>query len=226
MLLLGGLLLPLAAPLFLACAASDILANLLSSNPFPRLMAAYHSAAIIPAVIVAAYYGYRRVLQKQWIRPARFNCVLLGIAFLFPCLAMGYPFAFWELSTPVLAPDQQAIEQIRSVLPSGPICAQINIGVFFSGRDAITPYPYGLEKATAVVLRIENPYSAQSLGHFDNPFHGTNPEFAQSLHGLMQRADWHVTYWNAPWLVMKRGAAIRDEGSDRRAIEQRIDELK
>jgi uncharacterized membrane protein len=225
-LLCGGLLLPLAAPLYLACGAGDILANLLSSSPFPRHMDAYHSAAIIPVVVIAAYHGYRRICETGWIRPERLHGALLALAFVFPCLFIDYPFTFWELSAPVLAADRQSIAQIERLLPPGRICAQINVGVFFSGRDFITPYPYGLDNAQAVVLRIANPYSPQSLGHFDNPYRGTMAQFAQSLRGLMQQPGWHITYWHAPWLVMERSPATQEESGIRREIVQQIDGIK
>jgi uncharacterized membrane protein len=52
---------PLAAPEFFFAMSSDLFANILSSNPMPRALIAYHSVTLIPILTVAAIYAVPRL---------------------------------------------------------------------------------------------------------------------------------------------------------------------
>ena len=56
---------PLVAPEFLLPALADLAANMLSANPMPRSLFAYHSVTLIPLLATAAIYGVKRLSLWQ-----------------------------------------------------------------------------------------------------------------------------------------------------------------
>jgi uncharacterized membrane protein len=224
LLLTSGLLLPLAGLFYLAPAGADIFANLLSFNYVPRSIVAYHSAAIIPVVVIAAYQGYSWLTQKCVIRKS----VLAGgtLIMIIPLFNLALlPFTFWELNHIQLSPDRTAIAHIHDLLPPGDISVQSNVGVFFSAREAIYPFPYGIKQSSAVILHLANPFSAPSWKYSDQPYGEPAFQYFPHLRTFMRQPGWYIAYWQPPWLVMKRGAARRDERTMRTDIMQHIDRL-
>jgi len=221
-LLLSGLLLPLVAPLYLAPAAGDLLANLLSANPMQRHLASYHTAACIPVVLVAAYQGYRCLLARAPEARKPLIVASLVLAAVFPLTGLTlYPFAFWELRKAHIAPDAD-IPVIRALLQEKPVSAQANIGIFFSQRREIYPFPRMAEQAGTVVLHLRQPFEAADQERFNIPFGEASRDYIAHLRNFMRQPGWHITYWHAPWLVMTHGAPAQDERAPRAEIAQAI----
>lgn len=226
LLLLSGLLFPLAAPLYLAPAAADLLANLLSTNPMPRHNASYHAAACVPIFIVAGLQGYMWITSKQLASPKLLATTALALAAVMPlCGLTFFPFRVWELKLSDAKRDTQAISHIASLLGKGPVAAQANVGMFFSGRQAMYPFPNMLDKTDHVVLHLYQPFANPDQQHFNIPYGMNTRAYMEKLRDFMAESGWHVAYWNAPWLVMERGAATEDESNMRAAIGAAIDAL-
>lgn len=214
LLLLSGLLLPLLAPLYLAPAAADILANLLSSNPMPRHIASYHAAACIPVILLTAAQGYFLTVQKL----PRIRIPLIAASFLLAVVLPAtsvttLPFSIWELSDVSLKQDARQGD-IAVLIQDAPVSAQANIGMFFSQREAIYPFPHMLDRSNFVVLYLKHPFADVTRSNFNIPYGTDTAEFVKDAMELLGNKEWGIIYWNEPWLVLKRGERINDAVRD------------
>ncbi len=214
LLLLSGLFLPLLAPLYLAPSAADMLANLLSSNPMPRHIASYHAAACVPVIMLAAARGYILAVQK---RP-RIRKPLIAAAALLALVppvtgVTALPFSLWELSAVSLKQDGRHGD-ITALLQDAPVSAQANIGMFFSQRDSIYPFPHMLDKSDFAVLYLKHPFADAARSNFNIPYGTDTTEFVKDVTMLLANKEWGIIYWDAPWLVLKRGGRIADTARD------------
>lgn len=216
LLLLPFLGLPLAAPISLLPAMPDLAANLLSANPMPRSVFAYHSVTLVPALTIAAAYGARRIsLWWSWLSSAQVSGLALTAS-----LILGYALAplpiqgainFWAPSRRSIEPDP-ASSAIRATLGTASISIQGNIGAHFSHRSKIYLYPRKLDDAEAIVLRLENPTinllpkdpgSGASLAwHLQM----RPADYLASIECLLASKEYGVTLWRDPWLIFSRGA--------------------
>lgn len=217
LLLLPFLGFPLAAPVFLLPAMPDLGANLLSAHPMPKSVFAYHSALLLPALTAAAAYGVRRIsLWWTWLSSTQIS----GLA-LIASLALGYVLAplpipgainFWAPAHFLNVPDP-APTTIHAALGTASVSAQGNIGAHFSQRSQIYPYPRKLEDVDAIVLRLASPTTNISP---KNPGSGTalawhlqmpTADYLASISCLLEDKRYYPVLWDAPWLVLRRGAA-------------------
>lgn len=217
LLLLPFLGFPLAAPVFLLPAMPDLGANLLSAHPMPKSVFAYHSALLLPALTSAAAYGVRRIsLWWTWLSSTQIS----GLA-LIASLALGYVLAplpipgainFWAPAHFLNVPDP-APTTIHAALGTASVSAQGNIGAHFSQRSQIYPYPRKLEDVDAIVLRLASPTTNISP---KDPGSGTalawhlqmpTADYLASISCLLEDKQYYPVLWDAPWLVLRRGAA-------------------
>jgi len=218
-LLLSGLMLPLAAPVYLAPAVSDIAANLLSSNVMPRHLASYHSAAIIPVIIMAAYQGYLAIKQKQLISEKTLHYLLLPMLTLIAFSGLSdYAISYWEIGHITLSYDKTSIREIRKLVGDRPVSAQMNIGMFFANREYIYPFPAKTALCDAIILQISLPFQNLQQEHLGYLYGEPRTAYLNDLRQWMDKPDWHVAYWQAPWLVMMRGTPSPDEPAMRTDI--------
>jgi hypothetical protein len=212
LLLLPFLGLPLAAPLSLLPAIPDLGANLLSANLMPRSVFAYHSALLVPTLIIAAAHGAQRIsLWWTWLSSAQIS----GLA-LIASLAIGYAFAplpipgafnYWAPAHFPHAPDPTAVT-IREILGTASASTQANIGAHFSRRSQIYPYPRKLEDVETIVLRLENPTNKLfPKDHGKGMLQMSATDYLASIACLLDGKQHYPLLWDDPWLVLKRGTA-------------------
>lgn len=215
LLLLPFLGFSLAAPILLLPVMPDLAANLLSANPMPRSVFAYHSVTLVPALTIAAAYGARRIsLWWTWLSSAQIS----GLA-LVASLAMGYglaplpaPGAFnlWVPAHFPIAPDPVPAA-IRATLGTASISAQGNVGAHFSQRSQIYLYPRKLEEVESIVLRLESPTlrllppDPQIVATLAHHLQMRPAEYLASIECLLSRKEYRVLLWQDPWLVLRRG---------------------
>lgn len=234
LLLLPFLGFPLVAPLSLLPAMPDLAANLLSANPMPRSVFAYHSALLAPALTIAAAYGARRIsLWWTWLSGAQISGLALPMS-----LAMGYALApmptfgafnFWAPARPAIAPDP-APAAIRAALGAASLSVQANVGAHFSQRSRIYLYPRKLDDVDAVVLRLETP-TTKLLPH-DPGSGGTlawhlqmqPAEYLASIECLLSQGNFNAVFWRDPWLVLLRNA--EKNATLRREVESKLSHLQ
>jgi uncharacterized membrane protein len=232
---------PLAAPEYLLPGLADMMANMMSANPMPRSLYAYHSITLIPVLTVAAVYGSERI--SCWIK--RFSVKELAGFVVITIFILGYYFAPLPLSGAKNAwapvhfinlPDP-IIQTIRSeVGDKASVSAQGNIGAHFSQRKEIYRFPNKIRDVDTIVLRLESPtnninnipeqmksdrkYLTSTL---DAHLSMDRIEYIATIEHLLSGSKYGILYWNDPWLVFKRGLA--DHGSYKQ-IEQKLNQLR
>jgi len=208
-LLLSSLLLPLAAIFYIAPAGADLLANLLSSNASQRSILLYHSATIIPIFLVAAHQGY-----TKFGRNIRKKLLWISIACLsFITCTFVLPLSFSIVNQTIqLSTEEDIHTHIRSLLSSNSVSAQTNIGMFFSQRTDLYPFPEGADKADAAILYLTSiPLSLSPLDKPETPYHISAQNYLLHVRTLLHNPDMHITYWQKPWLVIMRGKPEHNE---------------
>jgi uncharacterized membrane protein len=226
MMLAAGFFFPLFAPVYFFPAAADLAANMLSSNPFQRYMTAYYSASIVLVMIIAGYQGYCHCRATLHFKETRLFCGIAIIAIIILSSSLA-ALQGWEIRHLHARADSVAIAAVRSALPKGGVSAQNNVGIFFSDRKAIYSFPNGLEKSNAAVLYLDNPFINPSANNLTIAFGGEGPtQYFIDIETLLSSKDWHVAYWQAPWLVMKRGAEPTGADAMRGDIAAHLAQLK
>jgi len=233
LLLLPLAALPLAGREFLLPAVADLTANLLSANPMPRSVFAYHSIALIPVLVVAGMHGARRLSRFE-----RYSVVGLGRLVLVASLLVTYrllplplPGAtnIWEPVEYRLRPEK-SLSEIRALLPSEvTLSAQANIAPHFTQRASIRAFPHGLGEVDCVVLRLasptgriggDNPGEVGSLAHH---LQMDPADFLTSVRDVVASDEYALRYWNPPWTVLCRGASMGD--AEKETIYSEVDDV-
>jgi uncharacterized membrane protein len=214
---------PLAAPLFLLPGLADLMANMMSANPMPRSLYAYHSISLIPVLTVAAVYGSERI--SRWSK--RFSVKELAGLAVITSFILGYYFAplpllgaknVWAPAHFLNLPDP-SVHTIRSeVGDKASVSAQANVGAQFSQRMEIYRFPNKVGDVDVIILRLESPttninnllekmkndrkYLTTAL---DAHLQMDRTEYIASIERLLSNSKYGVLLWNDPWLVFKRG---------------------
>jgi len=232
---------PLASPLFLLPGLADLMANMVSANPMPRSLFAYHSISLVPVLTVLAVYGSERI--SRWIK--KFSVKELSGFVFITSFILGYYFAplplpgaknVWAPINFLNLPDPIVQTICFEVGDKASVSAQANIGAHFSQRKEIYCFPNKIGEVDAIVLRLESPttninnlpeqmksdrkYLTTTL---DAHLQMDRTEYMDTIESLLYGSDYGVLYWNDPWLVFKRG--IVDHGSDE-LIEQKLNQLR
>lgn len=246
---LGSLLmfflgLPLAAPQFLLPGIGDLAANMLSFNPLPRSILAYHNVTFVPLLAVAAIYGVKRISrQLNWIN--RRSSLQLSVLVLCTSVFSGYFLAPLPLpgARNNFAPKHMFqlpdpyIETIRKALgPDASVSVQANIGAHFSQRKEIYRYPNRVGEVDAVVLCLESPtkninnipvnlikerkYLSNVL---DGYFQMDRSEYVDSILSMIHEKAYGILLWNDPWLVLSRNAKTQKLQKD---VERKLKQLR
>lgn len=210
--------LPLAAASFLLPGFADFAANMLSVNPMPRAIIAYHSVMLIPVLAAAAIHGARKFSAKT----GRLSQAEVAGFVLIANLVGGYaaaPFPLpaslnrWEPARFLSRPDP-TLHEVRAVLDeSASVSAQANLGAHFSQRQAVYVYPNKVGAVDAIVLRLESPTTRlfpQNKGSIATLAHHLQMRpayYLASIECVLHRKEYGVRLWSDPWLVLTRNDA-------------------
>ena len=152
--------LPLLAPEVLAVALPPVVSNLLSTNEMQYTIRAQYTAALTPILITAAVVGSRRaaawVEQRGW-RPGAVlaamtaTSVIASVTFS-PLPWSQDPFArkqFWDVN------PRPAVAAIADRIPSdASLSAANHVGAHLALRNAIYPFPVGVDRADFVIVDV------------------------------------------------------------------------
>jgi uncharacterized membrane protein len=232
---------PLAAPEFLFPGLADLTANLLSANPMPRSIFAYHSISLMPVLTVAAIYGTHRISQLI----NKFSLKELAGLVFFACLIGGYCLAplplpgarnFWAPVNFINLPEK-SINKILSLIGNRTsVSAQSNVGAHFSQRREIYRFPNKIGEVDTIVLRLESP--TNNIHNYDNHLIKDRKyltsmldahlemdriDYIASIEQLLSEKKYGVLLWKYPWLVFSKNTANR---KPIKLIEQKLIQLK
>jgi len=152
--------LPLLAPEVLAVALPPVVSNLLSSNEMQFTIRGQYTAALTPVLITAAVVGSRRaavwVEEQGWQRRAVLaamaaTSVIASLTFS-PLPWSQDQFArkqFWDVN------PRPAVAAIAARIPSSAsVSAANHVGAHVALRNAIYPFPVGLDRADFVIVDV------------------------------------------------------------------------
>lgn len=209
---------PVVGAEFLLPGAADLAVNLLSANPMPRSVFAYHSISLAPLLVIAGMQGALRM--ARW---GRYGVVGLGGGVLWVSLFISYlvaPLSFagaaniWKPKEYRLWPEP-AIAEIRKHLPAEvSVSAQANVAPHVSQRFNLKAFPRGVGEADCVVLHLaaptervdgDDPGEVGSLAHhLQMPPAG----YLAAVQSLVESGSYGISFWDEPWLVMCKGLAL------------------
>ncbi len=213
LLLLPLLGLPLAAPAMLLPGLSDLAANLLSSNPMPRSMMAYHNAVLVAVFTIAAIDGCQRICRwnnfmslLQWAGLVLMSSFILGYKWApFPLpLALNA----WQPRHFPYVPEQGASKILSAIGSNSSVSAQANVGSHFSQRREIYVFPEHIDSVDFIVLRLESPTSRltptskESLGTFAHHLQMDSADYIATVDCILRSGKYGVVIWESPWLLL------------------------
>jgi hypothetical protein len=208
---------------FLLPGLGDLVANSLSANPMPRGRWAYHSAALIPALTVAAIFGIERITRWQ----KKFSAQELSGFALAASLVTGYALLplpligtinIWAPNNVLNWPDP-AVQVIRSAVGNNTsLSVQANVGAHFTQRQSIYMYPNKAGEVDAIILHLASPttninFSPEHLGNSSRKEHQNwldgylqmdRTEYLASIEGLLENNEYGILFWDDPWLVLSK----------------------
>lgn len=207
LLMLPLLCAPLLAPLWMLPAAADFLVNSSSAIPLLRSPISYHSAPMMPVLVVAAAAGVMRLRQFKNVSKTQIASFVFGSSLMIGHMLSPVPVPgsldMWELGDIRFAypeKDRQAVKEIQALItPEEHVSAMNNVGIFFSDRRWLYMFPYKTDGVDAIVLRPEYVYALKFRDNFDKAL-------VDGYHDTIANPEWGVAYWNAPWLLLKKGA--------------------
>ncbi|MGD9227655.1 MAG: DUF2079 domain-containing protein, partial [Desulfobacterales bacterium] len=212
----------LLAPEFLVIGIADLAVNLLSTNPMPRSIFAYHSVCLIPIFIIATIYGVKRIPFKKIRQPlikfaGLIFLVNLICGYFYAPLPLPGSFNYWapkrfaNWQDPEVAAIRSALDEKKSV------SVQNNIAAHFSQRDKLYLFPNKLEETDIIILRLESPttkinnisekhigYRKDIVGTFDNHLQMDRTEYISTIDKLLNSKQYGILIWNDPWLVLEK----------------------
>jgi uncharacterized membrane protein len=212
-LLLGPFCLtPLLGVIFLIPGGADLAANLLSTNPMPKSVFAYHSGTLIPVFIIAACYAVKNSprVNSQQIKPTIIASICISVLICYYTFPFGLPKAanIWQINALNLKRPPVIQELKKRFSPGESLSVQANIGAYFAERKQIFPFPKGLDKVDSIILLLEYPFDTIQHTPFEAPYAITEPaQFAGAVKKLLERKDFGIIYFNDGWLIAKRGAS-------------------
>jgi uncharacterized membrane protein len=152
--------LPLLAPEILAIGLPPLLSNLLSSAEMQYTIRGQYTAALTPILIAAAVVGGRRaavwVEERGW-RPRAVLAAMAATSVIASVTFSPLPWSqdpftrkqFWD------ANPRTGVSAIAARIPSGAsVSAANHVGAHVALRNAIYPFPVGLDRADFVIVDV------------------------------------------------------------------------
>ena len=215
-LLVPLLFLPFLGFMFIAPAGADLAVNLLSNWNLSRDFMVYYYATVIPTFIVAACFGslrlehyFRRISAANMLKGAYVVSIIALASLLIPLWSTFFPNLDNITKFGKDFPYPKPLEEILSRLPEDKaVCASGEIGPYFTHRQKIFPFPFGLEYADAVVLRMDIPLLTREIVN-PSTANQTSKEllgmYSIDVWDLLRDPNWGVTYWKDRWLLFEKG---------------------
>lgn len=205
--------LPLLALVWLLPGIADAAANILSANPMMRSFYSYHTAALVPVLLVAYLFGLRKLrLLRPGISTARaiditlFVCASLGLYA--AALPIHEPNNLWEfrgVRTFYSAADRRALASIRNLIPAeAKVSAQSNAIPHLPARQFMYYFPNQTGDAHYVVLYTGFPFRTHE-SVFGIPYDPAD-KYMAAARAMVNDPRWGIVVNDNHWVVLQRGA--------------------
>jgi len=213
-LLLPFMLLPLVAFMWLLPGIADLTVNVLAQTPMMRSPLSYHSAPLIPILLIALcvalkalFRGRGRITSNDALLPI----VVLMVSYSY--LQLALPFSesgnTWEFTSPRLSytpEDRRALDTIHAMIPADSIVsAQHNVLPHLRPQYAMYPFPDKFADSSLIVLHLHFPYT-NALTIFGTPFGSLGDRYFAKVEGLFANPAWGIVLADHRWVVLKKNA--------------------
>ena len=215
----------LLSPLYLLPGIADFATILLSSESFPRFLAAYHSAVLIPVLIVASGITIARYRKSIPRALPLYQLLVLFIVLLNIALFPKNAITAYELGTASPMVNFQVADKIKSIIGNKSVSAQSNIALLLSpGPSDVYPFPSNRYNTEFVVLYLRHPYKVAYYRVFgDIYFLPAGRHYSEILNLLENSPQWGIVLWEDNWLVLKKNTA--DQLPVRQEIVRRVQSM-
>jgi uncharacterized membrane protein len=205
---------PLGAFMWLLPAMADIAVNVLSTNTMMRSIFSYHSAAIVPVILVALCVAIGQLTESKTIVLSRntiiYTVVIISIPYSYALSSL--PFAgmpnLWERALmPQLSyksDDIEALAAIHGLIPSeASVSAQNNIVPHMPIQSKLFQFPNRYEDVDFVVLQLRFPFQyVQDV--FGSPYEISGEKYFTAVDKLFSQREWGIVLSKNDWVVLKR----------------------
>lgn len=208
---------PVFSFMWLLPALADFTINTASSNNMLLHPSAYHSAAIIPVLLIA-YTKTIAGLYNDNSRIRRGTIILataiMVMVFFYRLSSLPYlPNNIWEFSThkfSLSASDAAATDRIQQIIGDASISAQSNILPHIKVRSEMYLFPNNLDKADYVLLKLSIPFYLRS-NVFSIPYYNEYTDiYFSSLYRMLDDKNFSIVFYEDNWLLFKRGAQAKN----------------
>lgn len=224
----------LAAPEILLPGLADLGANILSANPMPRSIFAYHSVVLATITTTAALYGVRRlsvyVDRYSQLQLTGFVAIASWITgYLLAPVPLPGAANIWKPAYLAVWPDSRLTQIQKALGPIESVSVQPNVGAHFTQFKEVYAFPQKLETVGAVILRLDSPTTTlvprdqSKVGTLAHHLQLPPDKYVQTVRHLLATREWGVLVWESPWLVLAKGGVA--DTSTVAAVEKRLDEL-
>ncbi len=219
LLLAGFFIFPLGGFIFLFAGLADFIANIASEDGMMKSIMSYHSAPLIPVMIISACVGC--IKCKKWVKNSHIACLIFStLLFL-----MFSPYAledncigascFYKEKRYISSADPHIMEIKDYYLKDNDIVfAQNNIGTYFSGRKTIISFPgqysksykdFSTDKNVVVILYLDYPYESFKTIWFGCPYKPWL--YIDQTRELLNSNSFGIISYDKKWLVMRKGVS-------------------
>jgi uncharacterized membrane protein len=200
---------PLLAPLYLLPAASDLAMAVLSLNPLPRLFFAYHSAPLIPILILAYAHAVRRNRFEWKLEHKPFALfVVFVVVNTALCLqdAKFRALHIYEIGFNQPKIDFTDANIIRDITGEHSVSVQSNISFLFSERPEVYAFPMKSQTVDFVIVHVYHPFEWFPKSPFI--YSVSSKEHYIAIYDLLNDSPHYgIRYWHNNWLVLEKNAS-------------------
>ena len=221
---------PIFSFMWLFPSLADMAVNTLSTQNLQRQPYSYHSAAIIPILLIA----YTRTISARYTSTTNLKTwemltvtALMSVGFSYGFIALPpLPNNLFELSAPHLSlsdEDKSARDDIIKIIgETSSITAQVNILPQIPVRRSMYNFP---DKVTDIDYILLSPkiIFKNRPSFFDKDYFG-------AIDKIMNDKNWGIAYYKNNWLLFKRGGennqALQDSAKkDLHELQIKVEEL-
>jgi len=209
--------LPLLKISFLLPGVGILAANVLSANPMPRDIYAYHSAALIPFFCHAAIQGTKSFFRiRKSISVKNLATLIMINSFIIGQLLSSLPLPwvktnFWAPNKIFNTKKDPVVDLINSQISSDfSMSVQANLGAHFSQREKIFRFPNKKDEADIIILKLESPTSnlipplPGYIGTFAHHLQLTPNDYFKNIMEILKTKKYGISFWKDPWLVLQK----------------------
>jgi hypothetical protein len=204
------------ATVWLLPALGDFFVNGLATNAMPTHPRAYHSAPMMPCLIVAAMIAQQRMKTRHMLLAAALLNLLLWLQ------NSNHVQHLFQVREPFRMQMDEEVPQIQAMIPAdASLSAQNNINAYFARRTHLYRFPERSEGADYIVLHLSYPYRDTYTQFFGSPF--AIKDYIVKVDALLSSSAYGVIYHANRYALLQKHAP---DALDRNALIRELNDLR